>query len=120
MTSTATLGATIVIKGDVTGTGDVFISGTVEGTIDLAHNQVTIEGTGRVKGSIVGKRVQVKGNVVGDIKVTEKIAIGSTGFVQGTIIAPRVAVEDGAKINGRIDMEFDTGLDAPAAVLSKQ
>ena len=121
MTSTATVGATIVIKGDITGTGDVFISGTVEGTIDLADNQVTIEGTGRVKGSIVGKRVQVEGNVVGDIKATEKIAISSTGAVQGTIIAPRVAVEDGAKFRGRIDMEFDSGLDAPAAaVLSKQ
>ena len=119
-TSTATVGATITIKGDVTGKGDVFISGTVEGTVDLADNQVTIEGTGLVKGSIVGKQVQVEGKVVGDIEATEKIAIGSTGTIRGTIIAPRVAVEDGAKFNGRIDMDFDEGRDAPAAaVLSK-
>ena len=119
-TSTATVGATITIKGDVTGKGDVFISGTVEGTVDLADNQVTIEGSGLVKGSIVGKQVQVEGKVVGDIEATEKIAIGSTGTIRGTIIAPRVAVEDGAKFNGRIDMDFDEGRDAPAAaVLSK-
>ena len=119
-TSTATVGATITIKGDVSGKGDVFISGTIEGTVDLADNQVTVEGTGRVKGSVVGKQVQVEGKVVGDIEAMEKITIGSTGAVQGTIIAPRVAVEDGAKFKGRIDMEFDEGYDAPAAaVLSK-
>lgn len=119
-TSTATVGATVTIKGDVTGKGDVFISGTVEGSVDLADNQVTVEGTGRVRGSIVGKQVQIEGKVVGDIEAMEKIAISSTGAVQGTIIAPRVAVEDGAKFKGRIDMEFDEDRDAPAAaVLSK-
>ena len=120
-TSTATVGATVTIKGDVTGEGDVFISGTIMGTIDLAENLVTIEGTGRVKGRIVGKRVQVGGKVVGDIEAMEKIAISSSGSVQGTIVAPRIAVEDGAKFKGRIDMEFDEGREAPAAAaLSKK
>lgn len=120
-TSTATVGATITIQGDVTGKGDVFISGTIEGTINLARNRVTVEGAGRVRGSIVGKQVRVEGKVVGDIEAMEKLAISSTGAVQGTIIAPRVEVEDGAKIKGRIDMEFDEGRDAPAAaVLAKK
>ena len=120
-TSTATVGATVTIKGDVTGKGDVFVSGTIEGTIDLADNQVTVEGTGRVKGRIVGRLVLVEGKVVGDIEAMEKIAISSTGSVQGTVIAPRVAVEDGAKFMGRIDMEFDEGREAPAAaVLSRK
>lgn len=113
-TSTATVGATIRIKGDVTGKGDVFVSGTVEGTIDLADNQVTVEGTGRVKGSIVGKRVQVNGTVIGDIAALDKLSISSTGTVRGTIVAPRVAVEDGAKFKGRIDMDIDEGRKAPA------
>ena len=120
-TSTATVGATVTIKGDIAGKGDVFVSGTIEGTIDLADNQVTIEGTGRVKGSIVGKQVQVEGKVVGDIEAMEKVAISSTGDVRGTIIAPRVAVEDGANFKGRIDMKFNEGSDAPAAaVLGKK
>ena len=80
-TSTATVGATVTIKGDVTGKGDVFVSGTIEGFIDLADNQVTIEGTGRVKGRIVGRQVLVEGKVVGDIEAMERIAISSTGSV---------------------------------------
>ena len=116
----ATVGDTVTIEGDVTGRGDVFISGTVKGAIDLADNQVTVERAGRIEGRIVGKQVQVDGKVVGDIEAMEKIAIGSTGTVRGTIIAPRVVVEDGARFNGLIDMEFGEGLDAPAAtVLSK-
>lgn len=114
------MGDTVTIEGDVTGRGDVFISGTVKGAIDLADNQVTVERAGRIEGRIVGKQVQVDGKVVGDIEAMEKIAIGSTGTVRGTIIAPRVVVEDGARFNGLIDMEFGEGLDAPAAtVLSK-
>ena len=114
-TSTASVGATITIKGDVMGTGDMIVSGVIEGTIDLADNQVTVEGTGQVKGSIVGKQVLIKGRVLGDIEALEKLSINATGAVQGTIVAPRIAVEDGAKFKGRIDMDIDEGRKAPAA-----
>lgn len=114
-TSTAKVGATLSIKGDITGKGDVFVSGTIEGTIDLADNDVTVEESGRVKGSIVAKRAQIEGKVVGDIEALGKITISSTGTVQGTVVAPRVEVEDGAIFKGRIDMDFDESRDARAA-----
>ena len=115
-TSTATVGATLSIKGDITGKGDVSVSGTIEGTIDLADNEVTVEESGRVKGSIVAKRAQIKGTVDGDIAALGKITISSTGKVQGSIVAPRVEVEDGAKFRGRIDMEFDESTGAPVSL----
>ena len=115
-TSTATVGATLSIKGDITGRGDVFVSGALEGTIDLSDNDVTVEESGRVQGSIVAKRAQINGKVVGDIHALGKITISSTGTVRGTIVAPRVEVQDGGKFKGRIDMDFDERLDAPAAV----
>ena len=115
-TSTATVGATLSVKGDITGKGDVFVCGSIEGTIDLSDNDVTVEESGRVKGSIVAKRAQIKGKVVGDIEAMGKITIISTGTVQGMIVAPRVEVEDGAKFTGRIDMDFDESRDAPAAI----
>ena len=115
-TSTASVGATLSIKGDITGRGDVLVSGTIEGTIALFDNDVTVEESGLVKGSIVTKRAQIKGKVVGDIEALGKITISSTGTVQGTIVAPRVEVEDGAKFKGRIDMDFDESRDAGAPV----
>ena len=115
-TSTATVGATVTIRGDILGKGDVIVSGTVEGTVDQAYNLVSVEETGRVQGSIVAKRVRIKGEVVGDVEALEKITISATGRVQGTIIAKRVEVEDGARFMGRIDMDFDDARAGAASV----
>ncbi len=109
------MGATIAIKGDIAGKGDVVVSGTVEGSIDLADHRVTVEATGRVKGDIVGKQVQIKGRVIGDIEASDLLSVSSTGTVKGNIVAPRVAVEDGAKCECRIDMNFGGGRDAQSA-----
>lgn len=114
-TTTATIGASLVIRGDVIGTGDLFVSGVIEGTIDLADNQITVDGAGRVEGRIVGKHVRLNGKVTGEVEALHKLSIGSTGTVQGTIAAPCVEVEDGAKLNCRIDIDYDEGRDAPAA-----
>lgn len=113
--STASVGATVTIRGDISGKGDVIVSGTIEGTVDLAHNFVSVEESGRVQGSIVAKRIRISGEVVGDVEALEKITISASGKVQGTIVAPRVEVEDGAKFMGRVDMDFD---DTSAAALS--
>ena len=114
-TSAATIGAALTIKGDVTGKGDVFVSGTIEGTVDLPDNAVTVEASGRVQGSIAAKQVRIEGGVDGDIEAPGKVTIGSTGAVQGTISARRIEVEDGAKFKGRVDMDIGEARDAPAA-----
>lgn len=112
-TTTATIGASLVIKGDVSGAGDLFVSGMIEGTIDLADNQVTVDGAGRIEGRIVSKHVRVNGMVIGEVVALHKISIGSTGTVQGTITAPRVEVEDGATLKCRIDIDCDKGRPSP-------
>ncbi len=64
---TATVGATIKIKGDISGKADIFVNGNIEGTVDLTDNDATVETSGRVQGSIVAKQVRIKGEVIGDI-----------------------------------------------------
>lgn len=113
--STATVSATITVKGDITGKGEVFVGGTVEGNIDLPDDRVTVEANGRVKGNIAGKQVRVSGQVAGDIEALENIVIRSTGNVRGSIAAPRIAVEDGAKFKGRMEMELEGDRDVGAA-----
>lgn len=113
--STTAIGATLAIEGEVTGTGDVPVSGTVEGTVDVAANRVTVEGTGRVQGRIVGRQVRVKGEVHGDIEALDTLGIDSTGTVRGTIVAPRIEIGNGATLKCRIDTCFDEIRRAPAA-----
>lgn len=106
-----TIGAAATIRGDVTGKGDLVISGRVEGTVDLPDNDANIEATGFMDGGILARNVNIRGKVQGDIETRSKVTIYATGAMVGTIVAPRIQIEDGAKFKGRIDM----GVSKPAA-----
>lgn len=101
----AVIGPSITIKGDVSGEEDLVIQGRVEGKVDLAQHHVTVGANGRIKANIVGRSVTVEGEVDGDLRADEQIAIRKSGKVRGNISAPRVIIEDGATFKGSIDME---------------
>ena len=101
---TVTIGAAATIRGDITGKGDLVISGRVEGTVDLPENDANLEATGFMDGGILAKNVNIRGKVQGDIEARRKVTIYATGAVIGTILAPRIQIEDGARFKGRIDM----------------
>lgn len=102
--SSAHLGASITFKGDISGQDDLFVTGSIDGSIALQGSDATIEQSGIVGGRIQARQVEIRGTVVGDIEAQEKITISSTGKVEGKIIAPRIAVEDGAFFNGLVDL----------------
>lgn len=100
----AIIGATITIKGDLTGEEDLLIEGKLEGKIECHHHSVTIGKKGRIEGEIHGKIITVEGNVEGDLYGEEQLRVLQSGIVHGNIVAPRVALEDGANFKGNIDM----------------
>ena len=99
------IGASICIKGDVTGDEDLIIQGHVEGTINLKGHNVTINKSAKVKANIEANQIIVEGELAGDMNGDEKVIIRETGNVYGNIIAPRVTLEDGAMFKGSIEME---------------
>ncbi len=107
------IGSAVTIRGDVTGKGDLVISGRLEGTVDLPENDANIEASGFMDGGILANNVNIRGKVQGDIEARRKVTIFATGAVLGTIMAPRIQIEDGARFKGRIDM--DTAKPAAAA-----
>ncbi len=102
---TATIGATIVIKGDVYGDEDVVIAGEFEGSIDLPNHALTITESGRVRADVKANVVEIQGEVNGDVDGADKVLITRTGRMQGNITSPRVILDDGAKFKGSIDMD---------------
>ena len=94
------IGKGIVIKGNLTGAGDLIIEGKVEGQIAL-KNHLTIESTGNVQAD----ELTINGEASGNIDASSKVAISSSAKVAGDIKAPRVVIEDGAVFNGSIEME---------------
>jgi cytoskeletal protein CcmA (bactofilin family) len=114
---TVSIGKSIVIKGEVSGSEDLTIEGQVEGKIELRDHVLSVGESGRVQAHIVAKAIVVHGQVIGNLTAAEKIDIRENGAVEGDIVAPRVAIADGAKFRGSIDMRRDeasTATDRPA------
>lgn len=103
--SVATIGPSILVKGDLSGEEDLLVQGRVEGKISLRQNNVTIGQNGRIKADVHGKSIRVEGEVKGNLYGDREIVICASGRVQGNLISPRVTLENGSKFKGSIDME---------------
>src|SRR5688500_18707571 len=101
---TGIIGKGIIIRGNLTGGGDLVIEGRVEGQINL-KNHLTIENTGKVEADIRAEELTINGEASGNIDASSKVAINSSAKVEGDIKAPRVIIEDGAVFNGSIEMD---------------
>ncbi len=101
---TGIIGKGIVIRGNLTGGGDLIIEGLVEGQVAL-KNHLTIERTGRVQAEIRADQLTINGEASGNIDAGSRVSINSTAKVAGDIKAPRVVIEDGAVFNGTIQMD---------------
>ena len=101
----ATIGASIIIKGDLSGGEDLVIEGRVEGKVDLKQHNVTIGRSGRVKADVFGKVITIEGEVDGNVFAQEQAILRQAGAIRGNITAPRVILEDGSRFKGSIDME---------------
>lgn len=99
------IGKSVIIKGELSGSEDLTIEGTVEGKIELRQNVLTIGGNAKIKAQVFAKSVIVQGEVHGNITATEKVDIRESGSVDGDVVAPRVAISDGAHFRGSIDMQ---------------
>lgn len=100
----ATIGQSIVFKGELTGDEDLEIDGQVEGTVDLKNHQLTIGPNGNLKAEVTAKSIIVIGRVKGNLCASDRIEIQATGIVQGDLRAPSLNVQEGAVLNGGIDM----------------
>ena len=103
---TGIIGKGIIIRGNLTGGGDLVIEGRVEGQIAL-KNHLTIEGTGRVQADIRAEELTINGEASGNIDASSRVAISASAKVSGDIKAPRVVIEDGARFKGRIEMDVE-------------
>jgi cytoskeletal protein CcmA (bactofilin family) len=101
----ASIGKSIVINGELSGSEDLTIEGRVDGKIELRDHVLTVGSNGRIKAQISAKAIVVLGQVTGNLNATEKVDIKETGSVEGDVVAPRVAIADGSHFKGSIDMQ---------------
>ena len=111
--TTAVIGETIVIKGEVSGDEDLRVEGRVEGSVSMPKSRLTVGSSGNIHADVNAKTLNVEGHIDGDVSALEKVVLKSTGHMQGNIKAPRITLEDGCKFNGTISMDSE-----PSAVVT--
>ena len=100
----ATIGKSLIVKGELSGSESLYIDGKVEGAINLPGNRVTVGRNGQVAANIMAREIVVLGKVRGNCQASDRVDIRSEGSLTGDVIAARISIEDGAFFKGGIDI----------------
>jgi cytoskeletal protein CcmA (bactofilin family) len=100
----ATIGRTLVIKGEISGSESLYIDGRVEGTITFKDHRVTVGRNGVVQSNISAREVVIMGKVTGNVECTDRVDIRSEGSLTGDVVSQRISVEDGAMLRGSVQL----------------
>ncbi len=97
------IGKDTVIEGTLRSSGNVHISGTVKGNVEVQGRTVVMPG-GAVDGEVASTTAEIGGKVKGQISVSERLVLKSTAVVDGDLRTSKLVIEDGATFTGRCDM----------------
>jgi cytoskeletal protein CcmA (bactofilin family) len=100
----ASIGKSVSIKGELSGSEDVYVDGQLEGRVDLVGNSLTVGPNGHVHANIVAKTVTVAGTLDGNIQASERTELRKTAVVNGDVQTRRIAIEEGAYFKGRLEI----------------
>jgi cytoskeletal protein CcmA (bactofilin family) len=105
----AHIGKSVVIKGELSGSEDLYVDGSVEGKIELRSNSLTIGPNGNVKADISAKAVVIQGKLDGNVNASERVDLRKSAVVTGDVITQRIAIEEGAFLKGKVDVQREAG-----------
>src|SRR6266849_4416840 len=103
--ATARLGASLHVKGEISGNEDLLIDGSVEGLVQLDERKLTVGATAKVTADIIAREVVVYGTVKGNLRAKDRIEIKKDGSVNGDLTTSRIMIEDGAYFKGSIEID---------------
>jgi cytoskeletal protein CcmA (bactofilin family) len=101
----AQIGKSVIVKGELSGSEDLYVDGQVEGSIALKGNSLTVGPNGQVKASVDAKGVVVQGKLDGNIQVSDRVELRKSAIVTGDISAQRISIEEGAFLKGKVDIQ---------------
>ncbi len=97
------IGASTTVEGTLRSSGNVNISGTVDGNVEVEGRTMVMPG-GVVEGEVVSTSAEIAGTVRGKVVVTERLVLKASAVIDGDIRTGKLVVEDGATFNGQCQM----------------
>jgi len=95
------IGGSIKVKGNFQGQGNIVIEGMLEGSLKTDAN-IYIGDHAKVVATIDAKEAIINGEVHGNIKVKNYLALGETAKIFGDVQYLEISVAKGAIINGQL------------------
>jgi len=103
--ATGWLGASLRVKGEISGTEDLLIDGPVEGSIQLTDRKLTVGKTAKITADIDARDVVVYGYVKGNVHAKGRVEIKKDGYVVGNLTTAQIMIEEGADFKGTIEID---------------
>src|ERR1700720_74128 len=99
------IGKSVQIKGELTGSEDLYLDGSIEGSIDLRDHSLIIGPNGKIKADITARDLVVHGKVEGNVTATGRVELRKSCTLIGDVSTQRIVIEDGAFFKGAIDIK---------------
>jgi cytoskeletal protein CcmA (bactofilin family) len=93
----SSIGSGLIVEGNIYGTSDLVVDGTVRGDVKVGH--LTIGESGNIEGKVEAESIEVRGRIVGSI-LGKHIRLQSTAYVEGDITHDQLSIEVGAYFQG--------------------
>ena len=106
--SSARLGASLRVKGEISGNEDLHVDGVVEGLIQLDDRKLTVGMSAKLTADVIAREIVVYGSIKGNLRAKDKIEIKKDGSVVGDLTTARIMIEDGAYFKGAIEIDRQT------------
>ncbi len=100
---TTYIGKNLMIKGRVSGNGNIIILGGLDGEFNL-KGEIKIAQPANVKGEVKADVISVNGRVEGSLTAQQRVHLDQTARIEGQITTPRLSIVEGAFFDGEIKM----------------
>ena len=98
------IGKSVVVRGELSGSEDLYVDGDLEGTITLTGNRLTIGPNAKVVANLTVRDLVVLGNLKGNVRASGRIELRQSAVLNGDIVANRLSIEESAVMKGRVEL----------------
>jgi len=110
------IGRSVTIRGEISGSEDLYVDGEIQGNVTLAGNRLTVGPNAHLLADLEVRDITVFGHVEGNIHASGRVDLRQTAFIRGDIYTSRLSIEEKAMIQGRVDV----GTTAPTITVPRQ
>ena len=100
------IGKSIVIKGEVSGSENVYLAGELEGSVELLEGDLTVGPDARIRANVRARAIVVHGRVDGNLYGIKRVDLKKSSVLVD-ICTPRIAIEEGASLKGSVLVQKD-------------